>query len=187
MYRPDGPIEMRPVGEVEFVQGQAAASATGLYGPCRAASAIIGHADLRRGAGPRPVWEALKAASPNRFRGIRHTVTWDPHPEIESREQEKVLATAEYQAGARVLARMGLSLDTGVCFPQLPELAAFAKAVPDLTIVLNHLGGLTRVGSYASRDDEVLDAWRRGIAGLKTCSNVNLKLGGIGMPRMGFD
>jgi glutathione S-transferase len=39
---------------------------------------------------------------------------------------------------------MGLSLDTGVCFPQLPELAAFAKAVPDLTIILNHLGGLTR-------------------------------------------
>ena len=33
MYRKDGPEEMRPVGEVEFVQGQAAASASGLYGP----------------------------------------------------------------------------------------------------------------------------------------------------------
>jgi len=133
------------------------------------------------------VLEALRAASPNRFRGIRHTVTWDPHPEIESREKEKVLATAEYQAGARVLARMGLSLDTGVCFPQLPELAAFAKAVPELTIVLNHLGGLTRIGPYANRDAEVLDAWRRGIAGLAACPNVRLKLGGIGMPRLGFD
>jgi hypothetical protein len=115
------------------------------------------------------------------------TVTWDPHPEIESREMEKVLASAEYQAGARVLARMGLSLDTGLCFPQLPELAAFAKAVPGLTIVLNHLGGLTRIGPYANRDEEVLAAWRRGIAGLADCPNVNLKLGGIGMPRMGFD
>ena len=27
-----------------------------------------------------------------------------------------------------------------VCASQLPELAAFAKAVPDLTIILNHLG-----------------------------------------------
>ena len=134
-----------------------------------------------------PVLEALKAASPNRFRGIRHTVTWDPHPEIESREKEGALASAEYQAGARVLARMGLSLDTGVCFPQLPELAAFAKAVPDLTIILNHLGGLTRVGPYANRDDEVFETWRRGIAALAPCRNVNLKLGGIGMPRMGFD
>ena len=40
MYRPAGPVEMRPVGEVEFVQGLAAASASGLYGSCRAAAAI---------------------------------------------------------------------------------------------------------------------------------------------------
>jgi hypothetical protein len=31
MYRADGPEEMRPGGEVEFVQGLAAASASGLY------------------------------------------------------------------------------------------------------------------------------------------------------------
>ncbi len=72
-----------------------------LYGPCRAAAAIVGRADLKLGDRVEPVLEALRAASPNRFRGIRHTVTWDPHPEIESREKEKVLATAEYQAGAR--------------------------------------------------------------------------------------
>src|SRR5206468_4648040 len=156
MYRADGPEEMRPVGEVEFVQGLAAASASGLYGPGRAAAAIVGHANLNLGDRVVPVLEALRAASPNRFRGIRHTVTWDPHPEIEDREKEGVLASADYRAGARVLARMGLSLDIGVCFPQLPELAAFAKAVPDLTIFLNHLGGLTRIGPYANRDDEVL-------------------------------
>ena len=33
MYRARRPVEMRPVGEVEFVQGQAAASASGIYGP----------------------------------------------------------------------------------------------------------------------------------------------------------
>jgi len=75
MYRPDGPAEMRHAGEVEFVQGLAAASASGLYGPCRAAAAIIGHADLKLGDRVAPVLEALQAASPNRFRGIRHTVT----------------------------------------------------------------------------------------------------------------
>jgi predicted TIM-barrel fold metal-dependent hydrolase len=187
MYRPDGPVELRPVGEVEFVQGLAAAAATGLYGPCRAASAIIGHADLKLGDRVEPVLEALHAASPNRFRGIRHTVTWDPHPEIENREKEGVLTTADYRAGAQVLARMGLSLDVGVCFPQLPELAGFAEAVPDLTIILNHLGGLTRVGPYANRDDEVLPAWRGGITEVAKCPNVNIKLGGIGMPRLGFD
>ena len=49
MYRADGPEEMRPVGEVEFVQGLAAASASGLYGPGRAAAAIVGHANLNLG------------------------------------------------------------------------------------------------------------------------------------------
>ncbi len=187
MYRPDGPVELRPVGEVEFVQGLAAASATRLYGPFRAAAAIIGYADLKLGDRVEPVLHALLAASPNRFRGIRHTVTWDPHPEIGNREREGVLASPDYRAGARVLARMGLSLDTGVCFPQLPELADFAKALPELTIVLNHLGGLQRVGPYAHRDDEVMATWRRGLAAVAQCPNVNLKLGGIGMPRLGFD
>jgi L-fuconolactonase len=187
MYRPDGPVELRPVGEVEFVQGLAAASASGVYGPTRAAAAIVGHADLKLGERVKPVLEALQAASPNRFRGIRHTVSWDPHPEMASREPEGVLPTAEFRAGARVLAQMGLSLDTGLYFPQLSELAAFAQAVPELTIILNHLGGLQRVGPYANRDQEVLPAWRSGIAAVAACPNVYLKLGGIGGPRLGFD
>src|ERR671925_161653 len=161
--------------------------ARGLYGPGRAAAAIVGHANLNLGARVTPVLEALQAASPNRFRGIRHSVTWDPHPEVGNREQEGVLATAAFRAGAHLLARRGLSLDTGLCFPQLPELAAFAKAVPELTIVLNHLGGLNRVGPYGNRDDEVMATWRRGIAAVAECPNVHLKLGGIGMPRLGFD
>ena len=49
MYRATGPEEMRPVGEVEFVQGLAAASASGLYGPGRAAASIVGHANLNLG------------------------------------------------------------------------------------------------------------------------------------------
>jgi hypothetical protein len=88
MYRADGRIDMRPVGEVEFVQGLAAASASGLYGPYQAAAGIVGRADLKLGDRVEPVLEALKAASASRFRGIRHTVTRDPHPEIESPEKE---------------------------------------------------------------------------------------------------
>ena len=56
---------------------------------------------------------------------------------------------------------MGLSLEGWLYFPQLPELADFARAVPDLTIILNHIGGLLRVGPYANRDNEVLATWRQ--------------------------
>ena len=187
MYRTDGPEELRPVGEVEFVQGLAAASASGLYGPGRAAAAIIGHADLKLGERVEPVLDALQAASPNRFRGVRHSVTWDPHPEMDNREPQGVLATDNFRAGARVLARKGMSLEGWVNASQLPELAELAKAVPGLTIILNHIGGLMRTGPYANREDEVMAAWRRGIAAVAACSNVNMKLGGIGMPRTGFD
>ena len=62
MYRADGPKEMRPVGEVEFVQGLALApaSASGLYGTSRAAAAIVGHANLNLGEHVEPVLEALQ-------------------------------------------------------------------------------------------------------------------------------
>jgi predicted TIM-barrel fold metal-dependent hydrolase len=189
MYRADGPEEMRPVGEVEFVQGLAAASASGLYGPGRAAAAIIGHANLNLGERVEPVLEALQTASPNRFRGIRHSVTWDPHPEVENTAAHQIegqLGSETFRAGARVLARMGFSLEAWLFFPQMLELAEFAKAVPDLPIILNHVGGLLRTGPYANRNDEVLATWRSGIAAVAENPNVYVKLGGIGMPRTGF-
>ncbi len=190
MYRSGGPEEMRPVGEVEFVQGLAAASASGLYGPGQAAAAIVGHANLNLGERVAPVLEALQAASPNRFRGIRHSVTWDPNPAVENTAAHKMegqLASSNFRAGAQVLAGMGLSLEGWMFFTQLPELADFARAVPDLTIILNHIGGLLKDGPYANRDEEVMSIWRNGIAAVAACPNINMKLGGIGMPRTGFD
>src|SRR3979409_1795591 len=136
MYRPGEPVELRPVGEVEFVQGLAAASASGLYGPCRAAAAIVGHADLKLGDRVAPVLEALQAASP-RFRGIRHSAGGGASPELTQRDIQGVMATSQYRAGARVLAKMGLTLDNSLYHTQLDDLAALARAVPELTIVLN--------------------------------------------------
>ena len=167
MYRPAGPEELRPVGEVEFVQGLAAASDNGLYGPTKAAAAIVGHANLNLGENVRPVLEALQAASPNRFRGIRHSVTWDASPEVENtaaHNAEGQMSSDNFRAGARVLADMGMTLEGWMFFPQMHELAQFAKAVPNLTIILNHIGGLIREGPYAGRDEEVFDQWRKGIA-----------------------
>ena len=186
MYRPDGPIELRPVGEVEFVQGLAAASASGVYGLSRAAAAIVGHADLKLADGVGPVLETLQSASPNRFRGIRHNVSWNSDPIFQDRETEGIMADSKFREGANVLSRMGLSLDIMLSFPQLPELVDFANSVPDVPIILNHMGGVNRIGVYVGREDEVLAAWRTGIAAVAACPNVTVKLGGMGMPRWGF-
>ena len=186
-YRTHGPVEMRPVGEIEFVQGLADESAGGSYGPLRAAAAMIGHADLKLGERVRPVLEAMSGASPDRFRGIRHSVGWDASPDLANREAAGILSHESYREGARVLASMGLCLENSLYFPQLEELAEFARAVPDLTIVLNHIGGLVRIGPYANRDDEVIPAWERGVRAAAGCPNIVMKLGGLGQSRYGFD
>ena len=185
-YRADGPDEMKPVGEVEYVQTIADASAAGQHGQTKAAAAIIGHADLKLGEGVRPVLEAMKAASPNRFRGVRHSVGWDESPELANRDIKGALGTNGYRAGAKVLSDIGLILENSLYFHQASELADFAHALPDLPIVLNHIGGLVRVGPYANRDDEVLPAWRKGIEEMAKCPNIVLKLGGVGQTRFAY-
>ena len=76
MYRAAGPEELKVIGETEFVQGIAAKSASGGYGDKRIATGIVGSADLRLGDKVAPVLEAHIAASPQRFRGIRHRAAW---------------------------------------------------------------------------------------------------------------
>ena len=73
--------DLKVVGEVEFVNGVAAQGASGLYGAYRPCAAIVGHADLTRGANAGNVLDALQAASP-RFVGIRHAAAWDADPEV---------------------------------------------------------------------------------------------------------
>jgi predicted TIM-barrel fold metal-dependent hydrolase len=186
-YRTDGPEEMWPVGEVEFVEGVATENARAQDGRAQVAAAIIGYADLKLGEQVAPVLDAMQAASPTRFRGVRHSVGWDPSPELVNREIQGVLASDQYRAGARELARRGLCLENSLYHPQLAELAAFARAIPDLPIILNHIGGLVRIGAYANRDDAVLPAWRQGLATVAACPNVYMKLGGVGQRRFGFD
>jgi predicted TIM-barrel fold metal-dependent hydrolase len=104
-----------------------------------------------------------------------------------NRDIQGALSSDNYRAGARVLAGMGFCLENSLYHPQLAELAAFARAIPDLTIILNHIGGLVRIGPYANRDNDVIPAWRHGIAAVAACPNVIIKLGGVGQRRFGFD
>ncbi len=191
MYRRHGPAEMAPVGEVEFVNGLAAMSASGNYGPCRVAEAIIGHADLTRGAHVREVLEAQIAVGGGRFRGIRYGVSWDGSEAVGQFVSRVVpphlVRDATFRAGFAQLAKLGLSFESWQYHPQLPDAIDLARAFPDTTIILNHVGGVLGVGPYRGRRQEILAGWRKDIAELAKCPNVNVKLGGIGMTSFGFD
>jgi L-fuconolactonase len=187
MYKKSGPPEMRCVGETEFVQGIAAQSASGQYGDTAAAAGIVGFADLTLGAAVESVLAAHVKASPDRFRGIRYISTWDPSNEINSRvKSPKLFWDPKFREGFACLHKYNLSFDTWLYHTQLLELADLAKAFPDTPIILDHIGGPLGIGPYASKHDEVLRHWQEGIAELSKCSNVVVKLGGLGMPMLGF-
>lgn len=189
MYRAHGPEEMRPVGEIEFVNGIAAQSASGQYGPTAVASGIVGNANLMLGNGVRPVLEAHVAASNDRFRGIRFSCAWDASPDVSpgSTNTQGMLSEPRFRAGFAVLADMGLSFDALVYHTQLEELADVAAAFPNAIIILNHIGRPLGVGPYAGRRDEVFADWQKGIAAVASHENVVVKLGGFGNVISGYD
>ncbi len=186
MYRATGPEHLRPVGETEFVQGIAAQSASGGYGSCRVAAGIVGTADLLLGDDVVPVLEAQLAASPQRFRGVRHRAAWpEPGPTGAGRpaSAEHLLLDASFRAGFAHLRRYGLSFEAWLYQPDLRDVADLASAFPDTTIILNHLGGpILGEGD----PDEIFATWREDIAAVAAHENVVMKLGGIQMPVNGF-
>ena len=184
MYRADGPAEMKPVGETEFANGVAAMSASGLYGPTRACAGIVSFVDMTLGARARAVLEAHVAAGDGRFRGIRHAGGWDPSPDVRNSHTnppKDLYAQANYREGVAQLGALGLTYEAWQYHPQLKEVTALARAVPQTTMILNHCGGPLGIGPYASKKDEVFANWKADMAELGKCPNVVVKLGGLGM------
>jgi predicted TIM-barrel fold metal-dependent hydrolase len=189
MLRADGPEVMKPVGETEFASSVAASCAHGGAGGVQVCAAIVGEADLRLGEDVRAVLSAHIAAGGGRFRGVRHIAAWDPDPLLVNPAYpttEDMLESAEFRAGFAQLAPLGLSFDAWLLFPQLQKLTALARAFPQTTIVLNHCGGIVRIGRHAGHDEEVHARWSAALRELATCPNVVVKLGGLGMLLCGF-
>jgi predicted TIM-barrel fold metal-dependent hydrolase len=189
MYRAGGPSEMRPVGETEFVNGFAAISASGVYGPARACAGIVGHADLMRGDGAAAVLEAHIAAGGGRFRGIRHSASFDADSNVLgplAHRPAGVYRSAEFRQGFKHLARLGLSFDAWLLEPQLGDVLDLAKAFPDTAMVLDHVGTPLGLASYQGRREERFDIWKQSIQALAQCENLSVKVGGLAMPFPGF-
>ena len=190
MYRADGPVEMRPVGEIEFANGMAAMSASGGYGKPRVCAGIVGHADLALGAGVKGVLEAMIANGGGRFRGIRFISASDPEQAqwgATAVRPKGLLLDRKVREGFAELAPLGLSFDAFMYHPQLADLVDLARAFPATPIVLNHVGGPIGLGRYQGKRDEVFADWSARIRELAACPNVHVKLGGMGMKVFGFD
>ena len=190
MYRAAGPVEEQPLGETEFVTGIAAMSASGRHGPTRACAGIIGMVDLTLGDKVDALLDAHRAIGGARFCGIRNRTAWHPSPEVTSNlvsPPPGPLENPAFAEGARRLARHDLPLDVWCYHTQLPLLIALARAVPELTIVVDHVGGPLGIGPFAGRQAEVFPEWKRRMMELAALPNVVVKLGGLTMYVSGFD
>jgi L-fuconolactonase len=189
MYRASGPEHMKCVGETEFVNGIAAMSASGLYGKCRVAAAIVGSANLNIGSAVGEVLDAHVQAGGGRFRGIRCQGQWDADNSIRSAKDASGpdrFSNAKFREGFAELAPRNMTFEAWCYHTQLKEVTALARAFPDTTIILNHFGGPLGIGPYEGKADDIFPIWQKEIADLATCQNVLAKLGGINMDINGF-
>jgi L-fuconolactonase len=190
MYRADGPEELKSLGETEFVCGVAAMSASGIYGPTRCIAGVVGYVDLRLGSRAKGVLERHIAVSDGRVRGIRNGSTWSDDPilgRFGGAAGPGLYLDKSFREGFGALAGLGLAFDAWVFQTQLNDVIDLARAFPQATIVLNHVGGPVAIGPYAGKRDEAFAAWRAGIQQVASFPNTYVKLGGLGMKMIGFD
>ncbi len=185
-YREDGEVEMRPVGETEFVVPIAQASAA-TDGKATVA-AIVSHANMMMGADVRRVLEAHEDAGQGLFRGIRHAGPYDDTGTLSNpgRGDPCPYGRDDFREGVRTLGAMGYTYDTWHLHPQNREFLALARAVPETVMVLDHFGSPVTVGAYADKKEEIFEQWKKDIADIAQCPNVVAKLGGLAMPDNGF-
>ena len=187
-YRQSGPLGFAPVGETEFASAVARQSLRG-GGGTHVCAGIVGYADLR-GIDAEQVLRAHIAADPLRFKGIRQATAWD----VDARLVNPRMGTMpglyrqpDFRRGFALLAPLGLSFDAWALHPQLADVLALARAFPDTSIVIDHIGAPLGAGRFAGRHAQVYPAWLADMQSLAGCGNVCVKLGGLGLPVLGFD
>ncbi len=188
-FNADLPPWLAPVGETEFVNGQAALSASGIYGPTRICAGIVGYADMIAGDRVQDLLEAHIRAGNGRFKGVRQGGQWDADRSVLggiTRDAEGYYRSDAFKEGFARLAPLGLSFDVWVLETQLADAIELARAFPGTSIILDHTGSPLGMGPYAGTRESRFPLWRSNIRELAKLPNVTIKLGGLGMPLSGF-
>ena len=185
-YRQDGPEHLRPVGETERIHGLAEEAK---QKPASVQiAAVVTDARLYSGEIAGETLDAHLAASPL-FRGVRDMGIWDPSPAIDCvavASDLNLYGESRFRKGFAELAKRDLVFDAYQYHTQLPSVVELARAFPNTTIVVDHLGGPLGAGPYAGRHDEIFPVWRKSLGEVADCPNVVIKLGGLAMPWCGF-
>ena len=180
-YREDGPEALRPVGETEFLNA-IANEAERVGTAARLCAGIVSNARFES-PDAADILDSHLAASPRRMRGCRQINI----RRLDDLNTEPTLYDdPAFRRGYMELAPRGLSFDAYCFHPDIPQVTRLARDMPDVPLVLDHLGSPLGVGPWADRKAEAWGEWRASLTELARCPNSFAKLGGKGMRWVGL-
>ena len=117
-----------------------------------------------------------------KFRGVRHLIHNDP--------RDNFLELPAVRESLKLVAAKGLTLDIPDAHPRhLGSAAALASDLPELTVVLDHLGKPPLTDSILAGgkgEDAELERWRREFRALAELPNTVAKVSGLHLPGLEY-
>ena len=132
---------------------------------------IVAYCDL---AGPNVDIELDAHQRSSRLVGIRQILNTHADPKFNFASEE-YMDNPRWVAGFGKLASRQLSFDMQIYPHQMKAAAALAARNENVSIVINH------TGMPIGLDKDSMQLWRQGMADLSTCTNVSVKISGLGM------
>ena len=184
IYAKDGLEEFKPLTEIEFATSEGKRADLIPDNKVKVNASIVGSVDLTFGSKLEPVLEKAINISEGRLKGIRMLLASHTDPRILSgavKSDLGLMLHPNFIDGAKCIQNADLSLDFWIYHTQLNEMEKIARALPDLTIILNHVGGPIHLGEYKGKQAVTHREWRSAMIRLSRIPNINVKLGGLGM------
>ena len=184
IYSKDGLEEFKPLKEIEFATSEGKRADLIPNNKVKVNASIVGSVDLTYGNKLQPVLEKAVNISEGRLKGIRMLLASHTDPRISSgavKSDLGLMLHPNFIDGAKCIQNANLSLDFWIYHTQLNEMEKIARALPELTIILNHIGGPIHLGEYEGKQAATHREWRSAMMRLSRIPNINVKLGGLGM------
>ena len=184
IYSKDGLEEFKPLTEIEFATSEGKRADLIPNNKVKVNASIVGSVDLTYGNKLQPVLEKAVNISEGRLKGIRMLLASHIDPRISSgavKSDLGLMLHPNFIEGAKCIQNANLSLDFWIYHTQLNEMEKIARSLPDLTIILNHIGGPIHLGEYEGKQAATHREWRSAMMRLSRIPNINVKLGGLGM------
>jgi L-fuconolactonase len=178
IYSKDGLEEFKPLTEIEFATSEGKRADLIPNNRVKVNASIVGSVDLTYGNKLQPVLEKAVNISEGRLKGIRMLLASHTDPRISSgavKSDLGLMLHPNFIDGAKCVQ------DFWIYHTQLNEMEKIARALPDLTIILNHIGGPIHIGEYEGKQAATHREWRSAMMRLSRIPNINVKLGGLGM------